>query len=130
MIKANATDINMSFEVIGADDNDEAINFTIKIEFTPSFQRSNYQIRNVLIDKDELYKFEEQLQSGDEAELSDINAQLIMHIKHTDDFDIIEVQPLSSEVTTDYDRLNITMYADHLIMSRLGAAFKKYPKWW
>lgn len=130
MIKASAADIEISFEIINVDDNAGSINFTIKIEFSPFLQKATYQIRNLKIDKSELLKFEEQLIAGEEAELCDINAQVVLYLKHTAKFDIIEIQPLSTEVVSDYNRLNITMRADHLLISRLAASFKKYPKWW
>ena len=130
MIKANATDIEIFFEVVDVDEQQNAINFSIRIDFSPFMQRATYQIRNVMIDKEELLKFEEQLANEQIAELCDVNAQLVLQIEHTDECDKIEIQPLSTEVETEYDRLNITMYADHLIMGRLSQAFQKYPKWW
>ncbi len=130
MIKASATDIDISFDIVDVDEHEEIINFTIKIEFSPFLQKAIYQVRKAYIDKNELNKFEEELTSSDTAELNDVNGYTIIRLQRTNDGNIIEVQPLSDEVASDYDRLNITMYADVALMDKLSAAFTKYPKWW
>ena len=86
-----------------------------------------------MVDKKEFEEFENalvDLPNGESAELYDTDAYLILKITNDEKYAEIQVQPIMEGVISEYDKLGITMIADHLIVERLAAAIKKYPKWW
>lgn len=128
MIKVKATDIEMSFDIVGEDHG--ALVFTIRIEFSPNMQKIEYILRNVRIEKSDFNDFEVQLAAGSTAELIDINACPVLIISKGKKHVEVEVQPPTDLKDSEYSNLNINMHVDQDLVGKLAAAFKKYPKWW
>ena len=130
MITANSRDIEISFDVVGVNDTDTAIIFSIHVDFSEQMQQIKYHIRNVHIDKKDLSTFEEQLDTAKVAEFTDVSGFVVLRFESNDEFTLINIQPSNSEVVTEYDCINISIKADKAMYNKLDTVFKKYPKWW
>ena len=130
MILAEASGISISFDPMETEDEVGSIQFDISIKFRTRNQFSQFDVKNVWIEESELNRFETQLDRETVSELNDMSGYTIIRMQHVDDFTKIEINPIKERMSQEYDRINVTIFADYNIITYLYRALNEYAKWW
>ena len=130
MILAEASGISISFDPMETEDKVGSIKFNISIKFRTRNQFSQFDVKNVWIEESELNRFETQLDRESVSELNDMSGYTIIRMQHVGDLTKIEINPIKERMSQEYDRINVTIFAEYNINTNLYKALNNYAKWW